>query len=131
MKGEQICQKKERKPVISQCLMEKKISLWSILIDVELSTRGLCHICNPDLPPSSDAPTISNWNQSIFEAVELLLSRLHPQIIVSVVDGAKLNMHKLFGQKSIENLRLEPLQIKEELGSDEIVLDSTAILKNM
>ncbi|MBW0510656.1 hypothetical protein O181_050371 [Austropuccinia psidii MF-1] len=77
----------------------KNFSLWRILIDVELSARGLCDICNSDLPPSSDSITISNWNQSNIEAVQLILSRLHLEIIVSVIDAGTVKNAKALWTK--------------------------------
>ncbi|MBW0522314.1 hypothetical protein O181_062029 [Austropuccinia psidii MF-1] len=65
----------------------KNFPLWSILIDVELSARGLCNICNSDPSPGADAITANNLNQSNIEEVQLILSKLHPEVIVSVVDG--------------------------------------------
>ncbi|MBW0563817.1 hypothetical protein O181_103532 [Austropuccinia psidii MF-1] len=65
----------------------KNFPLWNILIKVELAARGLKEICNSDGPPNSDPITISNWNKLNIEAVQLLLSRLHPDIIVTVVDA--------------------------------------------
>ncbi|MBW0483910.1 hypothetical protein O181_023625 [Austropuccinia psidii MF-1] len=73
--------------------------LWSILIQVELSARGLREVCSSDLSPGSDALTISNWNQLNVEAVKLILSRLHPEIIITVVDGSTVKNSKLLWNK--------------------------------
>ncbi|MBW0534369.1 hypothetical protein O181_074084, partial [Austropuccinia psidii MF-1] len=77
----------------------KNFPLGSILIDVELLARGLCDICNSDLFPGGNAITTNNWNQSNIEAVQLILSKLHPEVIVSVVDGIKFKNAKALWTK--------------------------------
>ncbi|MBW0485030.1 hypothetical protein O181_024745 [Austropuccinia psidii MF-1] len=85
--------------------------LWSILIDVELSARGLWDVCSSELSPTSDPSVIGNWNQLNVEAVQLILSRLHPEIIVMVVNAntvknAKLlwtKIHEKFASQTITN----------------------------
>ncbi|MBW0534709.1 hypothetical protein O181_074424 [Austropuccinia psidii MF-1] len=73
--------------------------LWSILIEVELSARGLRDVCSSDLSPGADALTVNNWNQLNVEAVQLILSRLHPEIIITVVDGSTVKNAKLLWNK--------------------------------
>ncbi|MBW0537695.1 hypothetical protein O181_077410 [Austropuccinia psidii MF-1] len=77
----------------------KNFPLWSILIDVELSAQGLCDICNSDLSPGANAITTNNWNQSNIKAVQLILSKLHPEVIVSVVDGLTVKNAKALWTK--------------------------------
>ncbi|MBW0542511.1 hypothetical protein O181_082226 [Austropuccinia psidii MF-1] len=77
----------------------RNFPLWSILIDVELSARGLRDICSSDLSPTSDPAVISNWNQLNIEAVQLILSRLHPEIIVTIVDGNTVKNAKMLWKK--------------------------------
>ncbi|MBW0562210.1 hypothetical protein O181_101925 [Austropuccinia psidii MF-1] len=89
----------------------KNFPLWSILIDVKLSSRGLRDIVNSDLSPSSDALTINNWNQSNIEAVQLILSKLHPEVIISVVDALTVKnakslwtkINKKFASQTVTN----------------------------
>ncbi|MBW0482496.1 hypothetical protein O181_022211 [Austropuccinia psidii MF-1] len=79
--------------------------LWSILIDVELSACGLRDVCSSELSPTSDPSVIGNWNQLNVEAVQLILSRLHPKIIVTVVNAKLLwtTIHKKFASQTITN----------------------------
>ncbi|MBW0473975.1 hypothetical protein O181_013690 [Austropuccinia psidii MF-1] len=73
--------------------------LWSILIEVELSAQGLWEVCSSDSSPGADALTVSNWNQLNVEAVQLILRRLHPEIIITVVDGSTVKNSKLLWNK--------------------------------
>ncbi|MBW0542269.1 hypothetical protein O181_081984 [Austropuccinia psidii MF-1] len=85
--------------------------LWSILIDVELSARGLRDVCSAELSPKTDPSVINNWNQLNVEAVQLILSRLHPKIIVTIVNAntvknAKLlwtKIHEKFASQTVTN----------------------------
>ncbi|MBW0501420.1 hypothetical protein O181_041135 [Austropuccinia psidii MF-1] len=85
--------------------------LRSILINVELSARGLWDVCSSELSPTSDPSVIGNWNQLNVEAVQLILSRLYPKIIVTVVNAntvkkAKLlwtKIHEKFASQTITN----------------------------
>ncbi|MBW0477528.1 hypothetical protein O181_017243 [Austropuccinia psidii MF-1] len=81
----------------------KNFPLWSILIDVELSARGLRNIVSSDLSPSSDTLTINNWNQSNIKAVQLILSKLHHEVIISVVDGLTFKNEKALWTKINKN----------------------------
>ncbi|MBW0526657.1 hypothetical protein O181_066372 [Austropuccinia psidii MF-1] len=77
----------------------RNFPLWSILINVELSARGLCEVCSLDLSPTTDPSTISSWKQLNVEAVQLILSRLHPKIIVTVVNANTVKNAKLLWTK--------------------------------
>ncbi|MBW0469568.1 hypothetical protein O181_009283 [Austropuccinia psidii MF-1] len=65
----------------------KNFPIWNILLKVKLSARGLREIRNSDGPPNSDPITINNWNKLNLEAIQLILSRPHPDIIATVVDA--------------------------------------------
>ncbi|MBW0590916.1 hypothetical protein O181_130631 [Austropuccinia psidii MF-1] len=77
----------------------KNFPLWSLLIDVELSARGLRDVPSSELSPTSDPEVISNWNQLNIEAGHLILSRLNPEIIVTVVDGNTVKNAKMLWKK--------------------------------
>ncbi|MBW0495077.1 hypothetical protein O181_034792 [Austropuccinia psidii MF-1] len=83
--------------------------LWSILIDIELSARGLWDVCSSELCPTTDASVINNWNQLSFEAVQLILSRLHPEIIVTGVNA-----------NTVENTKLLWTKIHEKFASQKV-----------
>ncbi|MBW0548813.1 hypothetical protein O181_088528 [Austropuccinia psidii MF-1] len=72
---------------------------WSLLIDIELSARGLREICSSELSPTSDPAVISNWNKLNIEAVQLILSKFHPEIIITVVDGNTVKNAKMLWKK--------------------------------
>ncbi|MBW0584000.1 hypothetical protein O181_123715 [Austropuccinia psidii MF-1] len=74
-------------------------TLWSIMMDVELSARGIRKVCHSDTPPSSDPSTLIEWNQANIEAVQLILSRLHQEIIISIVDGLTVKIAKALWAK--------------------------------
>ncbi|MBW0498454.1 hypothetical protein O181_038169 [Austropuccinia psidii MF-1] len=73
--------------------------VWSILIDIELSACGLRDVCRSELSPTTDFTVINNWNQLNVEAVQLMLSRLHPEIIVTVVNSNTVKNAKLLWNK--------------------------------
>ncbi|MBW0480757.1 hypothetical protein O181_020472 [Austropuccinia psidii MF-1] len=64
----------------------RNYTLWIIIMDVDHSERGLCKVCHSDVPPSTDPSSFSAWNQANIEAVQLILSRLHQEIIIRIVD---------------------------------------------
>ncbi|MBW0535736.1 hypothetical protein O181_075451 [Austropuccinia psidii MF-1] len=87
------------KPLINQTshiliLDGRNYTLWNIMMDVELSGRGLCQVCHRDTPPSSDPSTLIEWNQADIEAVQLILSCLHQEIIISIVDALTVKSAK-------------------------------------
>ncbi|MBW0488227.1 hypothetical protein O181_027942 [Austropuccinia psidii MF-1] len=45
-------------------------------------------------PPNSDPVTIKHWSQANVEAVQLILSRLHQEIIISVIDSTTVKSAK-------------------------------------
>ncbi|MBW0490979.1 hypothetical protein O181_030694 [Austropuccinia psidii MF-1] len=69
------------------------------MMDVELSARGLREVCHSDTPPSSDPLTLIEWNQANIEAVQLILSHLHQEIIISIVDGLTVKSAKALWAK--------------------------------
>ncbi|MBW0500289.1 hypothetical protein O181_040004 [Austropuccinia psidii MF-1] len=73
--------------------------LCNIFIEVKLSARVLRGICNSDGPPNYDPITINNWNKLNMEAIKLNLSRLHPEIIVTVVDTISVENEKALWKK--------------------------------
>ncbi|MBW0481408.1 hypothetical protein O181_021123 [Austropuccinia psidii MF-1] len=89
----------------------QNLPLWSIFINVELSVHGLWDVCSLDLSPTADPSTISSWNQLNVEAVQLILRRLHPEIIVTIVNSdtvknAKLlltKIHEKFASQTVTN----------------------------
>ncbi|MBW0510389.1 hypothetical protein O181_050104 [Austropuccinia psidii MF-1] len=64
----------------------KNYPLWNIMMEVELTAKGLCKTCDSVIAPNADATTINNWNRINGEAVHLILSRIHPTLLVSLVD---------------------------------------------
>ncbi|MBW0503185.1 hypothetical protein O181_042900 [Austropuccinia psidii MF-1] len=84
---------------------------WSLPINVELSAHGLRDICSSEISPKTDHSVISNRNQLNMEEVQLILSRLQPEIIVTVlkantVKNAKLlwtKIHKRFASQKYTN----------------------------
>ncbi|MBW0535804.1 hypothetical protein O181_075519 [Austropuccinia psidii MF-1] len=87
----------------------RNFPLWSLLIDVELSAHGLREICSSELSPTSDPAVISNWNQLNIEAVQLILSKLHPEIIVTVVDSNTVKNAKMLLKKIHDKFALQTL----------------------
>ncbi|MBW0576850.1 hypothetical protein O181_116565 [Austropuccinia psidii MF-1] len=83
-------------PILDGC----NYTLWSIMMNVKLSARGLRKVCHSDVPSSTDPSSLSAWNQANIEAVQLILSQLHQEIIISIVDGLTVKSAKAFGQKS-------------------------------
>ncbi|MBW0518873.1 hypothetical protein O181_058588 [Austropuccinia psidii MF-1] len=77
----------------------KNFPLWNILIEVILSARGLREICNSDGPPNPNPITINNWSKLNLEAIQLILSRLHPDIIVTVGDAVTVKNAKALWKK--------------------------------
>ncbi|MBW0478763.1 hypothetical protein O181_018478 [Austropuccinia psidii MF-1] len=73
--------------------------LWSILINIELSARVLHEVCSLDLSSTAYPSTISSWNQLNVEAVQLILRRLHPEIIFTVVNANTVKNTKLLWTK--------------------------------
>ncbi|MBW0579290.1 hypothetical protein O181_119005 [Austropuccinia psidii MF-1] len=63
-------------------------------MDVKLSVRGLNEVCYSDLPPRTDPSSLSVWNQANIEAVQLILTCLHQEIIISIVDGLTVKSAK-------------------------------------
>ncbi|MBW0534006.1 hypothetical protein O181_073721 [Austropuccinia psidii MF-1] len=76
-----------RDNISTQLLDGKSYPLWNIMMEVELPAKGLCKTCDSVLAPNADATTINNWNQINGEAVHLILSRIHPTLLVSLVDN--------------------------------------------
>ncbi|MBW0527266.1 hypothetical protein O181_066981 [Austropuccinia psidii MF-1] len=74
-------------------------TLWSIMMDVELSARGLREFCHSDTPLSSDPSKLIEWNQDNIEVVQLILSRLHQEIIISIVDRLTVKSAKALWAK--------------------------------
>ncbi|MBW0489775.1 hypothetical protein O181_029490 [Austropuccinia psidii MF-1] len=68
-------------------------------MDVELSARGLREVCHRNTAPSSDPSTLIEWNQANIEAVQLILSRLHQGIIISIVDALTVKSAKALWAK--------------------------------
>ncbi|MBW0560204.1 hypothetical protein O181_099919 [Austropuccinia psidii MF-1] len=64
----------------------KKYPLWNIMMDVELTAHGLKDICSSEIASNADSTTIRNWNCLNGKAVHLILSRIHPTLLVSFVD---------------------------------------------
>ncbi|MBW0539753.1 hypothetical protein O181_079468 [Austropuccinia psidii MF-1] len=100
----------------------KNFPLWNIVINVKLSSRRLAEICNSDGPPNSDSITINNWNKLNIKAVQLILSRLHPDIIITVVDSKALwkKINEKYEAQTITNqgrtwLRWECLLLTENI----------------
>ncbi|MBW0473460.1 hypothetical protein O181_013175 [Austropuccinia psidii MF-1] len=92
------------KPTTSQIshipiLDGRNYTLWSIMMDVKLSARGLGKVCHSKVPPSTDPSSFSAWNQANIEAVQLILSRLHQEIIISIVDGLTVKNAKALWSK--------------------------------
>ncbi|MBW0526733.1 hypothetical protein O181_066448 [Austropuccinia psidii MF-1] len=81
--------------------------LWSILINVELSAPELWDVCSSELSPTTDPSVINNWNQLNVEAVQLILSRLHPEIIVTVVNANTVKNAKLLWTKIHQKFSLQ------------------------
>ncbi|MBW0564239.1 hypothetical protein O181_103954 [Austropuccinia psidii MF-1] len=93
-----------KKPLINQTshipiLDGPNYTLWSIMMDVELSARGLREVCHSDTPRSSDPSTLIEWNQANIEAVQLILSHLHQEIIISIVDALTVKRAKALWAK--------------------------------
>ncbi|MBW0538152.1 hypothetical protein O181_077867 [Austropuccinia psidii MF-1] len=93
------------KPLTSQIshipiLDGRNYTLWSIMMDVKLSARGLCKVCHSDVPSGADPSSLSAWNQANSDAIQLISSQLHQEIIISIVDGLTVKIAKAFGQKS-------------------------------
>ncbi|MBW0463295.1 hypothetical protein O181_003010 [Austropuccinia psidii MF-1] len=61
--------------------------LWNIMMDVELTARGVCEICYSELQPDANATTTRNWNRINGKEVHLILRRVHPNLLISLVDG--------------------------------------------
>ncbi|MBW0463191.1 hypothetical protein O181_002906 [Austropuccinia psidii MF-1] len=64
------------------------------MMGIEFPARGLREVCHSNSPPGSDPSIIANWSQANIEAVQLILSRLHQEIIFSVVDGTTVKSAK-------------------------------------
>ncbi|MBW0462599.1 hypothetical protein O181_002314 [Austropuccinia psidii MF-1] len=78
-------------------------------MDVELSARGLREVCHSDTPPSSDPSTLIEWNQAKIEAVQLILSRLHQEIIISIVDALTVKSTKALWAKITMKFASQPV----------------------
>ncbi|MBW0473101.1 hypothetical protein O181_012816 [Austropuccinia psidii MF-1] len=77
----------------------KNYPLWNIMMDVELTARGLKDICDSEIPSNADIATISNGNRLNGEAVHLIISRIHPTLLVSFVDTLTARNAKALWQR--------------------------------
>ncbi|MBW0465814.1 hypothetical protein O181_005529 [Austropuccinia psidii MF-1] len=68
-------------------------------MDVELTERGHKDICSSEIAANADSKTISNWNRLNGEAVHLILSRIHPTLLVIFVDTLTARNAKALWQR--------------------------------
>ncbi|MBW0535220.1 hypothetical protein O181_074935 [Austropuccinia psidii MF-1] len=60
-------------------------------------------------PPNSKPITINNWNKLSLEAIQLILSRLHPDIIVTVLDAVTVKNTKALWKKINEKYEAQTI----------------------
>ncbi|MBW0534844.1 hypothetical protein O181_074559 [Austropuccinia psidii MF-1] len=89
----------------------------NVLADFLTNAHGLRDICSSELSPISDPSVIRNWKKLNVEAVQLILSRLHPKIIVMVVNANTVKMPSYYGPRSTKDFPLKQLPTEEEPGS--------------
>ncbi|MBW0543031.1 hypothetical protein O181_082746 [Austropuccinia psidii MF-1] len=90
----------------------RSYTIWSIIMGVELSERGLCEVCHSNSPPGSDPSIIAIWNQENIEAVKLILSRLYQEIIVGLLDGIAFKSSKELWSKITLKYALQTMTIR-------------------